>query len=363
MGALGFGLGRGCAKRVMGAAFSAAALLIPAVAGAQAVSPFAPADAVASSSLTSPAVSPAGFDRPSDGVAKASEPVLSQAKNEDPRYFDEAAGPAPEQPNIHGFFSSPFKTAYVTPRGLVVENAGLVWQPVGGLVIPIGDIGFLKNFTLIGGIWNSVNTNQNDAHVGSWNEMDVFVSVSMTVADNVSITLTYSPWNSPPHAFHTEHTADAKIGYNDSKLWGSSGISLNPYVDIFWSIAGDSTVILGKKGGTGYIEPGIAPTFTLKGIPNYPITFTFPVYIQIGPPNYWDESRKIDNTSFGVFSASANVSVPLAFIPARYGHWHADLGFTYDYLINNALLLAGTIASGNTNHNVILGSLGFGVNF
>jgi hypothetical protein len=193
--------------------------------------------------------------------------------------------------------------------------------------------------------------------------MDVFVSLSMTVVDNISITLTYSPWNSPPHAFVTEHTADAKIQYNDSKMWGESGISLNPYIDIFWSIAGDSTVILGRRGGTGYIEPGIVPTYTVKGIPNFPITLTFPVYVQIGPPNYWDRTGAFDNSSFGLISASANVSVPLAFIPVRYGHWHADLGFTYDYLINNALLHAGTIASGNNNHNVILGSLGFGVNF
>ena len=355
MGASGFGVNSGCAKRVMGAAFSAAALLLPAVAGAQAVSPFAGRNAVSPSSLVSPTVAPPAFNPPAPPPA---------AKAEEPSFLDEAPAAAPvEQPNIHGFFSSPFKTAYVTPRGLVVENQGVVWQPVGGLVFPIGDIGFLKNFTFIGGIWNSVNTNQADPYVGSWNEMDVFVSVSMTVAENFSITLTYSPWNSPPHAFHTEHTADAKIGYNDSKLWGDSGFSLNPYIDIFWSIAGDSTVILGKKGGTGYIEPGIAPTITLKGIPNYPITLAFPMYVQIGPPNYWDEAGTFDNSSFGLFSASANLSIPLAFIPVRYGHWHADLGVTYDYLINNALLHAGTIASGNTNHNVLIGSLGFGVNF
>jgi len=360
MGASGLNLTSGCAKRIMGAAFSAAALLIPSLAGAQAVSPFAARDAIASSALTSPALPPSVLNRPTDEVAKA---VDSKGKDQ-PSFLDEAPSTAPaEQPNVHGFFSSPFKTAYVTPRGLVVENAGLVWQPVGGLVFPIGDIGFMKNFTFIGGIWNSVNTNQNDPYVGSWNEMDVFVSVAMTVADNFSITLTYSPWNSPPHAFHTEHTADAKIGYNDSKLWGNSGFSLNPYIDIFWSIAGDSTVILGRKGGTGYIEPGLAPTFTMKGIPNYPITFSFPVYIQIGPPNYWDEAGTYSNSSFGVMSASVNATMPLSFIPVRYGHWHADLGFTYDYLSNAALLQAGTIASGNTNRNVVIGSLGFGVNF
>jgi hypothetical protein len=36
---------------------------------------------------------------------------------------------------------------------------------------------------------------------------------------------------------------------------------------------------------------------------------------------------------------------------------------TYDYLTNKALLLAGTLASGNTDRNVVIGSVGFGVNF
>ena len=35
----------------------------------------------------------------------------------------------------------------ITPRGLVVENEGLVWQPIVGLVLPISDIP-LKDFAL-----------------------------------------------------------------------------------------------------------------------------------------------------------------------------------------------------------------------
>jgi hypothetical protein len=251
----------------------------------------------------------------------------------------------------------------VTPRGLVVQNEGLVWQPVVGLVFPIGDLGPVKHFTFVGGIWNSVDTAEHDPNVGDWDEMDVFASFSGTVADVISLNLTYSPWNSPPHAFKTEHNIDLKVGFDDSKCWGTSGFSLNPYVDGFWAVAGSSTVILGRHGGTGYFEPGIAPSITLKGIPQYPLSISLPIYTQIGPSTYWDATSTFGHSVFGLVSASANFSVPMSFIPARYGHWHADLGVTYDYLINNALLHAGGLASGNTNHNVIIGSLGFGVNF
>jgi len=276
------------------------------------------------------------------------------------------AAPAEEAPNIHGFFNSPFKTAYVTPRGLVVENAGLVWQPVLGLVLPIGDLGPFKNFAVVGGIWNSVNTAQAGNHpasefIGAWNEMDVFVGPSWTMAD-FSFALTYGAWNSPPHNFRTEHNLYLKIAYNDGKAWGDSGFAINPYTDLWWAISGDSTVILGQHGGTGYVELGVAPSYTLKMISGYPIALSLPTYFSVGPRTYWADNG-LPGGNFGLISCSLNASVPLSFIPVKYGHWHADVGVTYDYLINQSLRDAGTLASGNTDHNVIVGSVGFGFGF
>ena len=274
---------------------------------------------------------------------------------------DEAA----ETPNIHGFFESPFKTGYLTPRGLYVQNSGISWQPVVGLVFPIGDFGPVKKVAFVGGIWNAVDTYEakSNPRGGAWDEMDVFASFSGTVANDFGLNLTYGAWNFPQTGGpHTEHNLDLKFTYSDHFL-GDSGISINPYIDCWWAIAGSSTVVLGRKGGTGYFEPGIVPTYTFKGVPNYPMTFTVPTYVSVGPRTYWDAARAFKSSSFGLFSISANVQVPLAFIPAKYGFWHADAGVTYDYLISDALLAAGTIVSGNTDHNCFLGSVGFGVNF
>ena len=258
----------------------------------------------------------------------------------------------------------PFKTAYVTPRGLVVQNAGVVMQPVVGLVFPLEDVSVFKKVAFVGGIWNSIDTAEaGNARVGPWDEMDIFLGFNATVADNFGLALTYGAWNFPQSGGpDTEHVMDLKVSYDDSKWW-SNGWALHPYADIFWSIAGASNVILGRRGDTGYLELGIVPTYTWKASAEYPITFTFPTYFSVGPKNYWDATGAITNSHLGVFSASANASMPLAFIPTKYGFWHADLGFTYDYLMNDALLAAGGIASGNDNHNVIIGSLGFGVNF
>lgn len=354
---------------IRSAALAAAAVLFPSLALAQATAspPAAGLPAPESFTLSGPAArQPAGdaasesADRKTDRKAGAK---AAESGRREPVYLD--AGPE-EKPNIHGFFSSPFKTSYVTPRGLVVENSGVVWQPVGGLIIPIGDAGPFKNLAVIGGIWNSVNSAQGDTNVGPWNEMDVFVSFSADVAEKFNLTLTYGAWNFPQSTAvnkpSTEHNIDLKVVYNDSDLWGKdSGFALKPYVDLFYAVSGSSTVVLGRQGDTGYLEIGISPTFTYKGIPDYPVTITVPAYTSVGPADYWDATESSGN--WGLVSVGVNASVPLSFIPARYGFWHADAGVTYYYLINDSLLQAGNILTGNDNRNVVQGSLGVGVNF
>lgn len=276
-----------------------------------------------------------------------------------PIYLDAAS----ESPNIHGFASISFGTSYITPRGLVVENAGVVIQPVAGLVMPIGDIGFLKNFTLVGGVWNSINSAQGDTDVGPWNEMDFFFSMSADVCKDVNATLTYGAWNFPQSTLakpSTEHNIDLKVAYSDH--WFGPDFSINPYVDLFWAVSGSSTVVLGHQGDTGYVELGIVPTWKLKDVLGVPVTLTFPTYFSVGPADYWGING-LENGNFGVLSTAVNASIPLKFIPTRYGNWHADFGVQYYNLLNGTLLDAGTLLSGNTERNIVRGYVGFGFSF
>ena len=280
------------------------------------------------------------------------------------QYLD-AAPPAP-QPNIHGFIEFPFKTGYMTPRGLIVEDKGLVMQPVGGFVLPIGDIGPIKDFTLVTGVWNSINTHQHDPFVGTWNELDYFATASGTFG-KFSGAFTYSPWNSPPHSFRTEENIDFKLSYDDSDFTKQylAGFTLKPYLDFFWAVSGDSPVINGRSSSY-YVELGVNPTYTLKYFQDYPVTFTLPTYIQVGPKNFWGRGVNAETKpdgNVGVFSVALNGSVPLPFIPVKYGFWHADAGVQLFWLVNDALLRAGGLASGNTSRLPVNASVGIGVNF
>jgi len=270
-------------------------------------------------------------------------------------------------PNIHGFAAATLATDYITPRGLVVVDKGAVLQPIVGLVFPIGDIGPLKNFTVVGGLWNCITWIQNNPTVGPWQEMDDFFSVSFDLTDQLNATLTYVAFNSPTGAYVTEHNADLKLVYNDSSFWGNN-FSINPYVDVWWAMAGGSTVVLGKPGETGYLEIGVDPSFTWNAIADYPITFKFPTYISVGPKDYWAYNGSPATGTWGggnvgVFSASATASVPLAFMGTKYGYWHFDVGLTYFDLINTSLLDAGTIVAGNTRRDLFMGYTTIGVKF
>lgn len=260
-----------------------------------------------------------------------------------------AAPPPPESPNIHGFFELPFKTAYITPRGLAVENQGLVMQPIGGLVIPIDD-----TFTLVGGVWNSINTNQDDDEVGAYNEIDPFISLSAKLND-FELSVTYVAFISPPNAFETEHNIEFGLKYSDKWI---DGFAFNPYVKFFWAVAGDSTVVLGSEGDTFDVEIGVVPAFTVAKDSDYPITFTFPTWITVGPEDFWGGDQNV-----GVFSTGVSAQIPLTFIPARYGNWHASAGVQYYYLINDNLVEAADILGSGDDRDHLVGTVSVGMSF
>jgi hypothetical protein len=268
---------------------------------------------------------------------------------------------AEEKPNIHGFASVTTTTSYITPRGLVVENQGVVTQPIVGLVVPIGDVGFMKKLAVVGGIWNCYTFNQNDTHVGAWNEMDLFFGFGFEIVDKLHFDVTYGLWSFPQSQDpkpDNEHVIDFKFSYDDTGMF-VEGFGLHPYVDIFYAIDGSSNVVLGRQGSTFYVEPGIVPTFKTG-----PVTWTFPTYFSIGDSEFWTASGTGSSNCFGVLSTCVQASVPLtSIIPARFGYWHLDVGCQFYYLLNGSLSDAAVLLSGETNRDLYRGYVTVGMNF
>jgi len=217
--------------------------------------------------------------------------------------------PPPPAPtlDIHGFFDVTFANDYITPRGLLVTNSGLTTQLLSGLVFDLykNPNGFVNNFNVYAGVWNDLWSKQDHPQVGSWNEFDWFVGFGVGFAQYWKVGLQYIVFLSPPGAFRQERNLELAVSFDDGALTGSA-FSVNPYVKVFYAISGDSTVVVGKQGGTYDVEIGMLPALALKKINGVPLTITAPTWVTVGPKSFWGGDKNV-----GVFSTGLKASLPL----------------------------------------------------
>ena len=156
--------------------------------------------------------------------------------------------------------------------------------------------------SIVAGIFNDLNpANQNNQNVGFWNEFDWFTGVNFNFMKNWTLGVQYVAFISPPGNFKTEHNLEFNLGYDDGGKWVAP-ISIKPYAKLFFTAAGDSTVVLGQVPSFD-VELGGIPTWDLH-LYQIPLTLTVPTWITVGPSNFWGGS-----SNFGVFSTGINAKI------------------------------------------------------
>ncbi len=275
--------------------------------------------------------------------------------------------------NIHGNLDVSVKNDYITPRGLLVTDTGLTFQVFFNLFVDIYENpdGCLNKATIFAGVWNDIWTKQDNPYVGAWNELDWWVGVNFKIAQNWKLGIQVIPFLSPPHNFVAEDNIEFLIAYDDSK--SGFPIAFNPYVKWFWAAAGDSTVIVGKRGGTYDIEIGLLPTLDLSKYGcNLPVILTAPTWITVGPANFWNGGElglKHVKKNFGVFTTGLRGDYQLTdYVSTRFGKWYVYTGVQYYHLINKNLLEAQTITLGlssirSAHRDIGVGYAGIGFGF
>ena len=276
--------------------------------------------------------------------------------------------------DIHGFNDLVFKNYYITPRGLLETNKGLTIQVTNALILDVyhdknpGSI--INDVSLMGGIWNDICTGVSNSFTGGWVELDWFFQINVSFLNDWKFTAQFIQFVSPPDAFRPENNTEFTLYYNDSK-WGLP-VVFNPYVRVWWEISGDSNIVVGKRGNTGYVELGMIPTLDLsKYNCPVPLIFSSPTYISAGPPSYWNGGKgalKKEKSHWGLVSTGLKLKIPLNFVPKRLGNWYFDCGGQYFYLINDNLLQAQTftIPFSSIKHaqrNLLVGYGGIGFEF
>jgi hypothetical protein len=292
-----------------------------------------------------------------------------------------APPPVVEPLDMHAFFDLSFKNAYITPRGLLVTNTGLTTQVLTGLSADVfkSKTGFINAVSVYGYVWNDLWSEQKPSNnkVGSWNEFDWAVGMTVKFAQNWKFGVEYVEFLSPPGNFSIERNIEFTLAYDDSGWWGGGPFTLNPYVKLFYAVSsGSSTVVTGKAGGTYDVELGIVPTLDMKRYLGIPLVLSAPTWVTVGPSDYWNVGGNkgcggaltlCSTDNAGVFSTGLAGKLALDWVPARYGKWYAKAGFQYYNFLNDNLQLAQTITLNtdfaHTHKDYVVGYGGFGFSF
>lgn len=271
---------------------------------------------------------------------------------------------------MHGFFDLTFKNDYITPRGLLVTNDGVTIQILAGGVMDLysSKDGCITNVSLTAGVWNDLWSNQKSPSVGAWNEMDWFCGFIFTTRNNWKFSTQFLQFLSPPGNFAPENNIEFLLTYEDGK--DKRPFSWNPYIKLFWTVSGDSTVVVGRKGKTYDVEIGLLPSWNLK-TGKWPATLFFPTWITIGPASFWNGGKdglKKVHQNYGVFSTGADLKVALPPLLNTGTEWYIHVGGQYYCLLNTNLLQAQVFTLGLSNYkkghrNVGVAQAGVGFQF
>ena len=200
-----------------------------------------------------------------------------------------------------------------------------------GTINPSAEVAFdIEGFSIFAGTWWDVNNNAPPSIGGELQEVDVWIGVGYSY-ENFSFGITYQEWI---YAGGTENILDLSFGYDDTELWGDSGmVALNPSI-LFHKRMGASNIASppGESENGWVIVLGIEPSFTVLDSETYPVTLSVPLSLGIFPEDGFhgtQASGAATDSGIGWFNLGVSVSVPLAFIPSEYGEWSAHGNITY----------------------------------
>ena len=244
--------------------------------------------------------------------------------------------PPETDPWAHVLLQLDFSDHYITPRGLNVENEGLVFQP---LFLVFWDLyssesSYLKDVSLTTGVWSSIHSHQSGADPGHWNEFDPILGLTFKFAGNWKLDTTFTQFDSMVDSYPTSTHFEAKVSYDDSPLWGGK-FSLNPYAAFWQELEDKATVVFNSATSdeSFYFTLGINPTIQLSAL-----KLEFPTFINLVDDEFYQQfDGSPGGDGLAVFCTGVKASVPLKFIPKAAGFWSLYAGVKYYHLDNQGL--------------------------
>jgi hypothetical protein len=252
----------------------------------------------------------------------------------------EAAAAPPPQSRVNALVNFEFSDKYLTPRGMIVHDDGLTFQPLvlGFFNIYKGDK-FLNDFTLVGGVWNDFSSKGVSEHppFGTkpkthWVEIDPIAGISTKFAKNFQLDVTYTVFEMNILDIPTSQHLETKLSFDDTPYLKK--FALHPYF-LFWKeLEGKATaaqvpyaVFLGQDGpdSSHYFEFGITPGYTFE---KSGLKLEAPMRVLLPDDDFYGEYY--DDASFvGLYEVGVKATIPIKCFPKGYGNWSVHAGFRY----------------------------------
>jgi hypothetical protein len=265
-------------------------------------------------------------------------PLSSQAENE------------PSRVNVLVNFE--FSDQYLTPRGMIVHDEGLAFQPlVLGLVNVYKSDSFINDVTLVPGFWNDFSTAGVSVHAPfgshpttSWVEIDPIAGVSVGFAKHFKLDVTYTAFDMQILDIDTSQHLDTKLSFDDGPYL--KAFALHPYFEYWQELVNKATAAdvpylvdpLGKNLGPGpgpgsYFELGVAPSYTIQ---KWGLKLELPCRVLLPSQSFYGEYYASAST-VGLYEIGLKASLPMNFMPKGYGHWGFHAGVRYMHFVDENL--------------------------
>lgn len=265
------------------------------------------------------------------------------------------AADAPPPSRINALFNLEFSNEYLTPRGMIVHDQGLTFQPLLlGLVNLYRGDSFINDVTFVPGVWNDFSSSPVSVHApfGSkpktdWVEIDPIVGISIGFAKHFKLDVTYTAFNMQILDIGTSQHLDTKLSFDDSP-W-LKAFALHPYFEYWQELDGKATdadvpeAVYGPSPHSGahpapdssyYFEIGIDPSYTFKDLAGFKLEA--PCRVLLPNDRFYGEYYG-DASTVGLFELGLKGTVPLKFMPQGYGNWSFHAGFRYVNFVDDNL--------------------------
>jgi hypothetical protein len=262
---------------------------------------------------------------------------------------------APPPSRVDALFNLEFSNEYLTPRGMIVHDQGLTFQPLLlGLVNLYKGDSFINSLTFVPGVWNDFSSSGVSVHApfGSqpkthWVEIDPIVGMSLGFAKRFKLDVTYTAFNMQILDIGTSQHLDTKLSFDDTDYL--KAFALHPYFEFWQELDGKATdadvpeLVFGPSpksgahpapGSSYYFEVGVDPGYTFADVAN--LRLEAPCRVLLPNDRFYGEYYGKAST-VGLFEVGLKATVPMNFVPPGYGHWSAHVGVRYMYFVDDNL--------------------------